>query len=664
MDTTIDALDEAESSQIDAAQKLLDIAQSKGNIADRISEDELIAIGTRAIEDYTKDCSDREEWERIAKKALKKSSQCEKTTEKTFPWHQASNVTYPLLTVGALQFNARAYPAIVKGDEAANVKVVGSDKGVPEIGPDGQPVLVIGGMPVVGTPQGPMLMGPMGLVPAPENVEPEVAWRVPPGGKASRAGRVKEYLNAHLFYKIDGWETDTDLLLMQLPIVGVAFRKVYYDPIERKHCAKLVSGLNLIAPMDARDCESAARLSEVLPSQYPYEIVEHVRSGYYRAPQFLLGEDYTENPRQIIEQHARFDLDGDGYPEPYVVTVDQESAEVLRVVANFSMDDIIAEGGKVIKIKPGQFYIKYGFFPHPEGKFYDLGLGHLLDQIGDVVDTIINQMLDAATAATAGGGFIGSGVRLQGRNRSSTIRMAPGEWKPVNVDGMQLRQAMVERTLPQPNNVMFQMLELMLGAAQDISSVKDVLTGEAKNTGQVGTTLALIEQGLQMFTAIYKRIYRALKGEFTLLAENIAKFGDEATVRDYAEMLDDPQADFAADFTFANMDIRPVSDPQTVTKMQKMARAQFLGQFLGTPGVNNEAVLKRMFEAADVDDVEELFIPPAEPNPLQMADAEAEVDGKVAKAEKDRASAHKDVVDAEVTRLEKLAETFREGVAA
>lgn len=660
MEMTINALDDQEGAQIDAMVRLQEIAESTGDISDLLTDDQLAEFGSRVVEDYNQDVADRSEWEQTAKEALRKASQEGEKASKTYPWHNASNVNYPLLTVGGLQFNARAYPAVVRGDEAANVKVVGRDNGVPEVGPDGRPLMQVAGMPLMGSPQGPVAFTPQGPMPVPDGAQPEPVWRVPPGGKAARAQRVKDYLNALLFYKIDGWEADTDLLLMQLPIVGCAFRKVYYDPIERKHCVKLVSALNLVAPMDARDCKSAARLSEVLPPQYPYEILEKVRAGYYRAAEFLLGEDFTKGPRQIIEQHCRFDLDGDGYPEPYVVTVDHESAEVLRIVANFSFEDIQAANGKVQKIKPGQFYVKYGFFPHPEGKFYDLGLGHLLEQIGDVIDTIINQMIDAGTAATAGGGFIGSGVRLQGKNRSSTIRMAPGEWKPVNVDGSKLRDSMVERTLPQPNAVMFQMLELMLGAAQDISSVKDVLTGEAKNTGQVGTTLALIEQGLQMFTAIYKRVYRSLKSEYELLFENVAKFGDEQTAREYFELLDDPAADFAKDFTAKNMDIRPVSDPQTVTKMQKMARAQFLGQFMGAPGVDNEAIMRRMWEAADVDDIDELLVE-QQPNPMAEMGARLEMEGKAAEIDKDRAKAEKDRIEAEVARIEALAARFREG---
>jgi chaperonin GroES len=531
---------------------------------------------------------------------------------------------------------------------------------MPVLGPDGQPVMGVNGVPVmpVQGPQGPVLVTVDGQ---PVEGQPEPIWQRPPGAKSARAQRVRDYMNAQIFYRMDDWEADTDMLLMQLPIVGCAFRKVYYDGRDRKNCAKLVSAMNLVVPDDTKDLKTARRISEILPPAAPFEILEGIRSGYYRAADFVIGEEFTGAPRQLIEQHCRYDIDGDGYPEPYVVTVDHESRQVLRVVANYDADGIRrSEDGALLLIEPRHYYVKYGFFPHPEGKFYDLGLGHLLNQIGDVVDTILNQMIDAGTAQVAGGGFIGSGVRLQGAGRTSTIRMQPGEWKTVNVPGDHLRNAMVERTFPSPSAVMLNVLEMLLGAAQDLSSIKDVLTGDASNNGQVGTTLALIEQGLQMFTAIYKRVYRGLKEEFQLLFENIGRHADEATAQDYMEILDDPRADFAADFNSQDMDIRPVSDPTSVTRMQKMARAQFLGQFLSAPGVNPQAIYKRMWEAADVEDAEELLAEPSGPDPKMQS----EVARNMAAAERDTAQAQSSIADSETRRLEALAKAFQAGFQA
>lgn len=618
---------------------LVGISQTVGDISDMMDDSQRSRLGQEVVEDYEKDLTDREPWEKVAKESLEKAAQEKPVTEKTYPWSNASNVNYPLLTIAGLQFNARAYPAIVKGDEAVSVKVVGKDRGMPQMVPDAT--------------------GNVAPLMDPQTGEP--VWARPPGFKSARATRVKEYLNTTIFYRMDDWESDTDMLLMQLPIVGCAFRKVYYDADRQKHCSDLVPALNLVVPMAAKSCATAPRITEKVPDQYPYQILEKMLSGFYRRADFIEGEEFDEKPRMLLEQHRRIDLDGDGYPEPYVVTVDHESTEVLRVVANFEESDITTAGDRVSRIEPRQYYVKYGFFPHPEGKFYDIGLGHLLRQVGSVIDTAINQMIDAGTAAIAGGGFIGSGVRLQGSNRSSTLTMEPGKWKTVNSSGDDLRRAMVERTFPSPSPIMFQMLELMLGAAKDISSIKDVLSGEASNNGQVGTTLALIEQGLQVFTAIYKRIYRSMKEEFQILYENVAKYATDEIRQDYVVTLDDITANFDADFNTKDMDIRPVSDPSSVTKMQKMARANFLMQFVSAPGVNPQEIYKRAWEAADVEEPEQLIMPPQpqQPNPKDIASAEKDI----ASAKKYTAEAENTTVETDIKRLEALAKTFQTGYA-
>lgn len=635
-DAPVDAVLSAEPDQV---QKLLWLAQSEGDISAAFSDEDLTKIGSDAVEDYMRDDADRAEWKRIVIKAQKSAAQEAKGT-KDYPWNKASNVHYPLLTVAATQFNARAYPAIVKGDEAVSVKVVGSDKGRPQ--------MVMG-------PQGPMpmpAMGPDGQPVMDENGQPQPVWAVPPGAKTARAGRVKDYMNTVLFYRMDDWESDTDALVLQLPIDGCAFRKVWYDSERQQQRAALVSALRIVVPSGARSCETTPRLTEEVPDVYPYQIAERMLSGFYRRVDLHPEGEDDQAPRLLLEQHRLIDVDEDGLPEPYIVTIDHATRKVLRIEANFSAADVqVDQEGRALSIKRGKFYVKYSFFPHPQGKFYDIGLGHLLEQIGDVVNTAMNQLIDAGHAQVAGGGFVASGIRLQGNSRTSNLRFRPGEYATVNgVTGDQLRNGIYERTMPGPSPVMVQILDMMLAAARDISSVKDVITGEASNNGQVGTTLALIEQGLQVFTAIYKRIYRALREEFALLAENIGKFGGERAAAEYADVLDDMAANFEADFNSTDMDIRPVSDPTSVTRMQKMARAQFLmGVAAQNPLIDQREVLRRVFEAADIEDADALFAKPPQPDPIQIAAAQAEM-GKVAsETAKNNATAGKAQVDALLT---------------
>ncbi len=627
-----DAIERVEE-ELSASDKLARLANASGNLAPAMSAEMLTEIGNECCDNYDTDKADRKEWAEIAEKALDSAAQINKGDSKNYPWKNASNIKFPLLTEAALQFNARMYPAIIKGDEAVLCKVIGGDNGRPAMAPNpnrgGQmmPVPMIGedGQPVV-SPDG--QMQPM--------------WEVMPGAKAKRAKRVSEYLNTVFFYRMPDWESDTDALLMQLPIVGCVFRKLWWDHATDEPKSAMVPALRLLVPKGTKSLITALRITEELPDVAYRDIDGRIREGVYFDAELDVDDEAQKKCRLLLEQHCYIDLDDDGFGEPYIVTLDHDTRKVLRIEANYSADDVrTSEDGVVVAIKKGEFYIKYGLFPHPKGDFYDLGLGHILDQLGNVIDTAINQLMDAGTAQTAGGGFIGSGVRLQG-GKSGIVRITPGEYKTVPVSGATLRESIVERTLPNVSPVTFQVLDLIMGAAKNIAGAKDVITGDASNNGQVGTTLALIEQGLQVFNATAKRSFRSAKDEYTLTRDNIGKFGGEAAERDYQEVLDDPEADFAADFASKDMDIRPVSDPSSVTRMQKMAKGQFLMSTmkdLAAVGGDAREALRRVYEAADIEDIDKLLPPPQPQQPDPRAEAQAQA--MLAKGAVDAARADK-----------------------
>jgi chaperonin GroES len=256
------------------------------------------------------------------------------------------------------------------------------------------------------------------------------------------------------------------------------------------------------------------------------------------------------------------------------------------------------------------------------------------------------------------------------------IRFAPGEYKTVDVSGDTLRANLVEKTLPNVSPVTFQLLELILGAAKDIAGIKDVMTGEASNQGQVGTTLALIEQGLQVFNATAKRVFRSLKADFELLFDNIAEYGGEAAKKDYENVLDDSEADFDKDFDRDGLDIRPVSDPTSITRMQKMAKAQFvlglLPQIQATGGDPKE-VMMRVLEAVNTEDIQKIYPPQPPPDPmLQQAQIEhmklalrqmAAAAGKdEAAADAASAKALRDAAEAAATRFQLSIEAGMHGM--
>ncbi len=644
-----DAIERVEE-ELSASDKLSRLANASGNLAPAMSAEMLTEIGNECCDDYDTDKGDRKEWANIAEKALDAAAQDNDRTAKDYPWKGASNIRFPLLTEAALQFNARMYPAVVKGDEAVLCKVIGQD--------NGRPVMALN--PQTGTMTPVPMMGPDGKPVVGPDGQMQPMWEVQPGAKARRAKRVGEYMNTVLFYRETDWENDTDAMLMQQPIVGCVFRKLWMDTATGESRSAMVPALRLLVPKGTKSLQTALRITEELPEVAYRDIDGRIREGVYFDAGLDVDDEAQKKCRMLLEQHCYLDLDDDGFGEPYIVTLDHETRKVLRIEANYSAEDIrTSEDGTVVAIKKGEFFVKYGLFPHPKGDFYDLGLGHILDQLGDVINTAINQLMDAGTAQTAGGGFIGSGVRLQG-GKSGVVRMQPGEYKTVPVSGATLRESIVERTLPNVSPVTFQVLDLIMGAAKNIAGAKDVITGDASNNGQVGTTLALIEQGLQVFNATAKRTFRSLKHEYTLRRDNIGKFGGEAAAQDYSEVLDDPEADFAADFASKDMDIRPVSDPSSVTRMQKMAKGQFLmstmEQLMQVGGDPREA-LRRVYEAADIEDIDKLLPAPAPQQPDPRAEAQAaEMQAKGAKvaaeADHERAKTAQTMIDAERSKME------------
>lgn len=610
--------------------RLQSFANAEGDISHLLTEDELNALGAKVVEEWNKDKNDNSDWREASEEALKQAAQ-DKGDIKTFPWNSASNVQYPLLTVASQQFAARAYPAIVKGDEAVGIKVIGKPPQQPDIPPLPQ-----------GMPPPPELQAVMqGYAQA------QAAWQA----KTARAERVKTWMNYHLFYGMDDWEGGVDVLLNQLPIIGMAFKKVYFDP-HRGVCSDYVNALHLTVAKETQSLERCPRVTQDF-ELYPYEIRSRQASGVYRDVNVDVDQEDEQTSRTILEQHRLEDLDDDGIEEPYIITVDEKSAKVLRIEASYTEEDIAysKQDDRVVKIRRWMPFIPFTFMPDPEGNFYGLGFGQLLKQLNAVINTAINQLNDAATAAAAGGGFISGGLRLQGAGQTTSLRFQPGEYKFTMGSGQNLREAIFERTIPNPSPVTFQLLELMLGAAKEVASIKDVLTGDTPATAPVGTTLALIEQGLQQFSAIFKRVYRAEKEEFKAIYECMGRWGHP---QDYAETLDDPSANFEADFSLPGRDIVPVSDPSVVTRAQQLAKAQVIQQTEAAfPNVMDKAeAIKMILEAAQIDNDKLVPPPPKGPNPAMVADLQK----TASETEKNLAQARNYDADARVKTGEAQAE--------
>lgn len=587
--------DEATRAAIPPEQFVQMVTQG-GNLVPQLSEGELTEIARQVLEDYALDKESMKDWTDKMERGIKLAKLVKE--EKTYPFKRAANIKYPLVTSAALQFNARAYPAIVPADLVVKAQVQGGD---------------------------------------------------PQGLKAARGERVAAHMSFQLTSEVEEWEEDTDKLLLQLPIVGTMIRKWWYDPaLGRPRCRLLDPGAFIINDK-VKNLTDAPRCSEELPL-YPSEIQTRILSGQFVDFEYDEGDEDSNKPQDFIEQHCRVDLDEDDYAEPYIVTVHKDTETVVRMVADFDPSDVSFKREQqpalvvdpmtgspamamqevvtgIQAIKRGSYFVAYKFMPGIDGGFHGTGLGLLLGDISDTINSIINMLLDAGHMASLGGGFIGSEFRIKGGSQ----RFEPGEWKLASATGGDIRSAIVPMTFPGPDAVLFQMLGMLIEAGKEISSTKDIMTGDSGGKVQTATTtMALIEQGMMVFTAAYKRIFRSLKQEFRMLARiNATTVSPEV----YNRFHDGQQPyDPAQDYAMADMDIVPVADPRSVTKMQEMAKAELLSQMAQQGLVNPQEASGRILEAASIPDREALA-PQPDPMQQQMAQFMAQMTQEMAKAD-------------------------------
>lgn len=515
------------------------------NIAEILDEQQLARIGSDCVIGMDIDLASREDWDKKSEGALKIARQMVET--KTFPWPGASNVLYPLITSSVIQFAARAYPDIVKGNDIAKARVTGR-------------------------------------------------WSEE---KADRANRVSNHMSYQLLEEMEEWEEETDLLLHVLPAVGMCFRKTYFDPVLGRNVSKLILPDNFIVN-NATKCLNTTRRKTEKVFLYRNEVIENIRGGLYLdIEKYLLEADGDEQClHEFLEQHCWLDLDEDGYEEPYIVTVHKDSNMVARITAGFEEAGIqYNERNQIVKIDQVQYFTDFGFIPDPGGGYYKFGFGQFLLHINLSINTTINQLFDAGTLHNTQGGFVTKGFRIKG----GTFSLAPNEWKQVDMTGMDLKANILPLPTKTPSAVLFQLLGFLVDAGKQLSSTADVLSGEGQPNTPATTTLALIEQGLKVYTAIYKRIFRSMKKEFKKLFRlNAIYLPDE----EYFNFNDSEQFIARDDYNMGDIAIAPVADPNA-TDIQRLVRAQAL---MAVPGLNPKVQQRQYLSALkySAEEIEEL----------------------------------------------------------
>lgn len=547
------------------------------NLCDRFSKDDLDRIGDEVWRGYTSDRASRSAWEKRTESAMDLALQIQK--DKSFPWPNCSNVAFPLITIAVLQFHARAYPAIVSGAEVVRCRVIGEDS---------------------------------------------------QGVKRARADRVSTHMSYQVMEEDQAWEEQHDRQLINLAVVGCNFIKTYQDATKGYAVSELVTAKDLVVNYWAKSIEACPRKTHVIPFSRN-EVHERVLSNTFRdvleEEWYISGSNIQQTPEQVksdnragvrmplqddttplmvLEQHCSLDLDGDGYAEPYIITIDEGSKAVLRIVTRFDREEDIkrvltgARKGQIISIAPMEYFTKYSFIPSPDGGIYDIGFGVLTGPLNESVNSLVNQLIDAGTMATTGGGFLGRGAKIRG----GAYTFAPLEWKRVDSTGDDLRKSIVPLEVREPSGVLLQLLSLLINYTNRISGSTDMMAGE--NPGQntpAETSRTMVEQGAKIYTAIFKRVWRSMKEEFkkryilnAIFMPVKTVYGETGAYALREDYLGDPGA------------IVPAADPNIASEEAKLQKAIAVKQSaMTTSGYNITEVEKRFLRAMHIEGIEIIY---------------------------------------------------------
>lgn len=586
LDVAVDYLGEEEEEQESNPDLLALFAEEDnlvGQFDDVLDDERLGEIGMICARGFDEDFQSESDWRSDIEDLHKMIDETQ--PNKTFPWPGAANVVYPMILNAALQFNARAYSTLINDGRPALAKIIGEDTGIPQMDPEtNQPLQ------------------------NPETGEPQ--WEVEPGAKRSRADRVSEHMSYQLTEEMVEWEEETDNLLLAVAIDGCAFKKVWFDQDLGRNVSEFVAALDLVVNTNTKNMETCPRASQVM-AYFPHEIQEKVNLGLWEDPELALKEgDHKEE--EFVEQYTYLDLDGDDYSEPYIVTYHKESSKVVRIVANYDVKGIQVVGDDVAKVTKKEKFVKYACFPSATGKYKAKGFGQLLKPINETVNSLINQLIDAGTLSNTGGGFMSKNLRIKG----GVIRVNPGEYHKVDVMGGDLKDAILPLPVREPSMVLFSLLGLMIESGEKLANIQDIMTGGGGENAAVGTIRALIEQGMKVYTSIFKRLYRSMKTEMIMLYKLNAEFLEDQV---YSNVMDNPKAIARADYEGESLDIMPAADPNMATDIQKAAKADALQTFIGRPWINGAAIDQETMSAMNISDPERFFIPVSDdPTPEEL----------------------------------------------
>ena len=530
---------------------------------------------------YEEDLESRSEWEDTYVKGLDLLGL--KTEERSTPFEGASGITHPLISESVTQFQAQAYKELLPSGGPVRAQALGAQ-----------------------TPD-----------------------------RDQQAARVKEFMNYQITEVMEEYDPDMDQMLFYLPLSGSTFKKVYFDPTKQRAVSKFIPAQDLVVPYSASDLMTSNRVTHVLRMD-ENDVRKMQVAGIYRDVDLLTSDDIEENPvRQkvneleglsknysqdvhtILEMHVDLDLEGfedmnpqtgepTGVKLPYIVTIDDASGKVLSIRRNYDEMDMTK--------RKRQYFVHYKFMPGLG--FYGFGMIHMIGGLGRAATSLLRQLIDAGTLSNLPAGFKARGVRV----RNDDEPLQPGEWRDIDAPGGSIRDAIVPLPYKEPSGTLASMLGGLVNDGRRFIALADQQVGDMNQEMPVGTTVALIERGMKVMSAIHKRLHYAQKTEFRLLARIFAE--NLPPVYPY-EVAGAPSQIKAQDFD-ARVDVLPVSDPNIFSMAQRVTLAQTQLQLAqSNPQMHNlHAAYRRMYQALEVQNIEEILPPP--PPPPQPQDPAVE----------------------------------------
>ena len=562
----------------DPSQKPMEGGQlHEANLAEFMEDDALNSLASELQESYDEYKSSRSDWEDGYIKGLDLLGF--KYENRSEPFQGASGATHPVLAEAVTQFQALAYKELLPADGPVRTQIVGKVDAMRE----------------------------------------------------QQSQRVKEFMNYQLMINMKEYEPEFDQMLFNLPLAGSTFKKVYFDSVLGRSVSKFVPAEDLVVPYSATSLEDAEAIIHVIKMS-GNDLRKQQISGFYKDTD--IGEPTYETSdvkdkkdkiegvsrsvsaemHTLLECHVELDLEGfedrniqsgeeTGIKLPYIVTVHDETGNVLSIRRNYGAQDPLK--------KKKEYFVHFKFLPGLG--FYGFGLIHMIGGLSRTATAALRQLLDAGTLSNLPAGFKQRGIRV----RDEAQPLQPGEFRDVDAPGGNLRDAFMPLPFKEPSGTLLQLMGVVVQAGQRFASIADMQVGDGNQSAAVGTTVALLERGSRVMSAIHKRLYQSMKCEFMLLAENFATFLPKAYPYD---IVGGQREIFAADFD-NRVDIIPVADPNIFSQTQRISLAQTeLQMAMSNPQMHNlYQAYRHMYEALGVKDIDVLLPPPPQPMPMDPA---------------------------------------------